>query len=134
MAAPLEYPHAGVRISLPAAFELLPVGVRGQILSAARPADGLASMRITLDTRMVGKGVTPGGFWDFATGYWQRGGAADVRLIEERDVPARHGNGDVGRRPAGGLDERARLGRRDVLLAGTEIDQQLAQTDDVRHM
>jgi len=97
MAAPLEYPHAGIRLALPAGFELRPAGVRGQILNTSRPAEGRATIAITLDTRVVGEGVTPRSFWDFALGHWQRGGAADMRLLEERDVQV------------GGVDAVARL-------------------------
>ena len=50
-----------------------------------------------------------------------------------REPQPDHADGHVRRRAPGRLDERLCLGERDVLLAGTEVDQQLTEAQDVRH-
>ena len=64
----------------------MPVVVRGQILRATRPCEGPSGIGITVDTRVVGKDVTPRSFWDFAMSCWRRGGAARLGLLGNRDV------------------------------------------------
>ena len=86
MAEPVEYPCAGIRLSLPKGFKLAPLDRARQILKAATSSKEEA-MTIVLAGQPVGEGVTPGGIWDYAMGFWRTDPAvSELALIEERDV------------------------------------------------